>query len=61
MEPLTTTQLQALPPLVDLMTAARVLGLGRTTDSNGYAVIWPSSSRFKPRPAPWCGPRVQPA
>lgn len=57
-EPLTAAQLQALPPLVDLMTAARVLGLGRTTAYElARAGLWPSpllriGRRFKVPTAP---------
>lgn len=57
-EPLTAAQLQALPPLVDLMTAARVLGLGRTTAYElARAGLWPTpmlriGRRFKVPTAP---------
>jgi hypothetical protein len=57
-EPLTAAQLRALPALVDLMTAARVLGLGRTTAYElARAGLWPSpllriGRRFKVPTAP---------
>lgn len=57
-EPLTVAQLRALPPLVDLMTAARVLGLGRTTAYElARAGLWPTplvriGRRFKVPSAP---------
>jgi hypothetical protein len=57
-EPLTAAQLRALPPLVDLMTAAHVLGLGRTTAYElARAGLWPSpllriGRRFKVPTAP---------
>lgn len=40
---MSAAELRALPPLVDLMTAARVLGLGRTTAYElARAGLWPS-------------------
>ena len=56
--PLTAAQLRALPPLLDLMTAARVLGLGRTTAYElARAGLWPTpllriGRRFKVPTAP---------
>ena len=57
-EPMTQAELRALPPLVDLMTAARALGMGRTT---AYELArtgqWPTpilrvGGRFKVPTAP---------
>lgn len=40
---MSAAELRALPPLVDLMTAAHVLGLGRTTAYElARAGLWPS-------------------
>ena len=58
MEPMNQAELRALPPLVDLMTAARALGMGRTT---AYELArtgqWPTpilrvGGRFKVPTAP---------
>ena len=58
MAPMNQAELRALPPLVDLMTAARALGMGRTT---AYELArtgqWPTpilrvGGRFKVPTAP---------